>query len=201
MLVFCFGVGSLVVSIIDVFAIDNDPMFHNWEIREWVLSLMVSLVSILGSIVMTKALYLVTLSKVMPALSFEVVAAYTLQITVFDVPTHLLHLAGTMCVTLAVIAMGMEDYLMERFNWRSLSTTTTTLSMDNSRTYNQVPGPNTPNSKKEDNRDVMSLDNFLCQSPGRGESPHIKIHSGESKNLYRGVTTPITSFMGLSLIS
>jgi len=119
-LVFWFGVGGLVVSIIGITAIDTDPLFHNWDIKEWVLSLMVALVGILGSIVMTKAIGWVTPSKVMVVRSFEVVAAYILQITVFNVPTHWLDLAGTMCVISAVIAMGMEDYLMERFNWRFL---------------------------------------------------------------------------------
>jgi len=119
-LVFWFGVGGLVVSIVGILTMDSEPMFHNWEIREWVLSLMVAMVGIMGSIVMTKAICWVTPSKVMVVRSFEVVAAYILQITVFDVPTHWLDLAGTMCVILAVIAMGMEDYLMERFNWRFL---------------------------------------------------------------------------------
>ena len=65
MLAFGFGVAGLVVSNVGVLAINNDPMFHNWEIRRWVL--MVSLASILGSIMMTKALYLATPSKAMAA--------------------------------------------------------------------------------------------------------------------------------------
>merc|ERR1712115_287638 len=96
------------------------------DVNSWQLLLvrcvsqLVALVGILGSIVMTKAIGWVTPSKVMVVRSFEVVAAYILQITVFNVPTHWLDLAGTMCVISAVIAMGMEDYLMERFNWRFL---------------------------------------------------------------------------------
>ena len=99
---------------------DSDPLFQEWDIREWMLSLMVALVGILGSILMTKAVCWVTPSKVMVVRSFEVVAAYILQVTVFDVPTHWSDLAGTMCVISAVIGMGMEDYLMERINWRFL---------------------------------------------------------------------------------
>jgi len=119
-LVFWFGVGGLVVSLIGIFAMDSDPLFQEWDIREWMLSLMVALVGILGSILMTKAVCWVTPSKVMVVRSFEVVAAYILQVTVFDVPTHWSDLAGTMCVIGAVIGMGMEDYLMERINWRFL---------------------------------------------------------------------------------
>ena len=104
-----------------------------------------------------------------------------------------------------------------------LSTGTTTFTLDNSRHYNQVPGPNpfpvrdsaltspgnvslepnTAKSKEEDHRDVVSLENLLCQSPECGESPHIQIHSEESRNLYwketlkpaTSLITPITSFM------
>ena len=104
-----------------------------------------------------------------------------------------------------------------------LSTGTTTFTFDNSRHYNQVPGPNpfpvrdsaptspgnvslepnTAKSKAEDHRDVVSLENLLCQSPECGESPHIQIHSEESRNLYwketlkpaTSLITPITSFM------
>ena len=71
-LVFWFGVGGLVVSIIGIFAIDTEPMFDNWDMREWILSFMVSMVGILGSILMTKAVCWVTPSKVMvvPALKW-----------------------------------------------------------------------------------------------------------------------------------
>merc|ERR1712079_829319 len=119
-LVFWFGVGGLVVSIIGIFASGDGPIFHDWDIREWVLSFMVALVGILGSIVMTKAVCWVTPSKVMVVRSFEVVAAYILQVTVFDVPTHWSDLAGTMCVIAAVIGMGVEDCWMQKFNWRFL---------------------------------------------------------------------------------
>merc|ERR550534_2212449 len=37
-LVFWFGAGGLIVSIIGIFAMDQDPMFHNWHSRQWMLS-------------------------------------------------------------------------------------------------------------------------------------------------------------------
>ena len=52
--------------------------------------------------------------------SFEVVAAYILQVTVFDVATHWTDLAGTACVISAVVMMGLEDIIMERLDWRFL---------------------------------------------------------------------------------
>ena len=79
-LVFWFGVGGLVVSIIGMFAIDKRPLFTDWDHRMWILSFMVALVGILGSILMTKAVCWVTPSKVMVVRSFEVVAAYILQV-------------------------------------------------------------------------------------------------------------------------
>jgi len=119
-LVFWFGVGGLVVSLVGMFLRDSEHMIQTWSIKEWMLSFMVALVGILGSIAMTKAVCWVTPSKVMVVRSFEVVAAYILQVTVYDVPTHWSDLAGTMCVISAVIAMGLEDYLMEKLNWRFL---------------------------------------------------------------------------------
>mgnify|MGYP007045168148 FL=1 len=79
-LVFWFGVGGLVVSIVGMFAIDKRPLFYDWDERMWILSVMVALVGILGSILMTKAVCWVTPSKVMVVRSFEVVAAYILQV-------------------------------------------------------------------------------------------------------------------------
>ena len=116
-LVFWFGVGGLIVSLIGIFAIDREPMFKSWDMREWILSFMVAMVGILGSILMTKAVCWVTPSKVMVVRSFEVVAAYILQVTVFDVPTHWTDLAGTMCVIAAVIGMGVEDCVMAQINF------------------------------------------------------------------------------------
>ena len=80
-LVFWFGVGGLVVSLVGMFGIDDGPLFHEWDERMWILSFMVALVGILGSILMTKAVCWVTPSKVMVVRSFEVVAAYILQVT------------------------------------------------------------------------------------------------------------------------
>ena len=120
-LVFWFGVGGLIVSLIGIFAIHcMTHMFNSWDMREWILSFMVAMVGILGSILMTKAVCWVTPSKVMVVRSFEVVAAYILQVTVFDVPTHWTDLAGTMCVIAAVIGMGVEDCIMAQVPWRFL---------------------------------------------------------------------------------
>ena len=103
-----------------MFGISKGPLFHDWDERMWMLSIMVALVGILGSILMTKAVCWVTPSKVMVIRSFEVVAAYILQVTVFDIPTHWTDLIGTSCVVSAVLAMSFEDCIMDRVNWRWL---------------------------------------------------------------------------------
>jgi len=119
-LVFWFSIGGQVVSIIGVFALDSKPLFQDWGSREWVISFLVALVGIMGSILMTKAVCWVTPSKVMVVRSFEVVAAYVLQVTVFDVPSHWTDILGTTAIISAVIGMGLEDYVMDRLGWRFL---------------------------------------------------------------------------------
>jgi len=119
-LVFWFAVGGLVVSVLGFTALDDKPLFGGWEAKEWVLSLMIALVGILGSILMTKAVCWVTPSKVMVVRSFEVVAAYVLQVTVFKVESHWTDILGTGCIIAAVLGMGLEDVLMDRIGWRFL---------------------------------------------------------------------------------
>ncbi len=46
--------------------------------------------------------------------------SYLLQVTVFDVPTHLTDLGGSLLVLVAVLSMGMEDWVMARWDWRCL---------------------------------------------------------------------------------
>jgi drug/metabolite transporter (DMT)-like permease len=121
-LVFWFGVGGLVVSLVGMYIIDPNPtpLFTDWEVNDWVLSFLVAFVGILGSILMTKAICWVTPSKVMVVRSFEVVAAYILQVTVFDTPTYLSDVGGTLMVVAAVLGMGAEDMVMQTLNWRFL---------------------------------------------------------------------------------
>jgi len=129
-LVFWFAIGGLVVSIIGMnyFNGPNDEHHHgsvynkflNWNEEQWVLTFLIALVGLIGSILMTKAVCWVTPSKVMVVRSFEVVVAYILQVTVFDTPTHVSDVFGTMLVILAVLSMGIEDPLMRRFSCRFL---------------------------------------------------------------------------------
>merc|ERR1712168_708775 len=89
--------------------------FLNWNEEQWVLTFSIALVGLIGSILMTKAVCWVTPSKVMVVRSFEVVVAYILQVTVFDTPTYLSDVLGTILVILSVLSMGIEDHLMTKF--------------------------------------------------------------------------------------
>eukprot|EP00088_Acartia_fossae_P001847 TRINITY_DN10721_c0_g1_i1.p1 TRINITY_DN10721_c0_g1~~TRINITY_DN10721_c0_g1_i1.p1 ORF type:complete len:412 (+),score=59.42 TRINITY_DN10721_c0_g1_i1:80-1315(+) len=124
-LVFWFAVGGFIVSLIGMYCIDKQKrgLFHvfmEWNEEQWVLTFLIALVGLIGSILMTKAVCWVTPSKVMVVRSFEVVVAYILQVTVFDTPTHLSDVFGTILVILAVLSMGLEDPLMRRFRFRFL---------------------------------------------------------------------------------
>jgi len=120
-LVFWFGIGGLIVSICgNIYVADPKVTFSNWSCNQWVLSSLIGMLGIMGSIVMNKAVQWVTPSRVMVIRSFEVVAAYILQITVFDCPTHWTDLGGTLLVMTAVLGMGMEEKIMEALTFRYL---------------------------------------------------------------------------------
>jgi len=119
-LVFWFAMGGLIVSIVGNYAFDDGShgLFENWTSEEWTLTILIAVVGIVGSMLMTKAVFWVTPSKVMVVRSFEVVAAYILQVTVFDTPTYLSDLGGTFMVLLAVLGIGVEDRVMALVKWR-----------------------------------------------------------------------------------
>ena len=119
-LLFWFGVGALIVSIIGLLGMHKGVMFHDWQLRQWILSSMIAVSSVFGIILMTKAVCWLMPTKVTVVCSFEVVAAYILQVALFEEPTHWTDLVGTLCVISSVIATVAEDYLMEKFNWRFL---------------------------------------------------------------------------------
>jgi len=124
-LVFWFAVGGFIVSIIGIQFIDDHGgsifnILYNWNSNQWVLTFLIAMVGLIGSIFMTKAVCWVTPSKVMVVRSFEVVVAYILQVTVFDTPTHVSDVFGTLLVIAAVLSMGLEDPLMRRYRWRFL---------------------------------------------------------------------------------
>jgi len=120
-LVFWFAVGGQVVSVVGIYCFEENPvLFQGWEAREWALSVTMALVGIVGNILMTKAVFWVTPSKVMVVRSFEVLCAYVLQVTLFDSPTHLTDMFGTILIITAVLFMGVEDTLMSRLGWRFL---------------------------------------------------------------------------------
>ncbi len=63
---------------------------------------------------------LVTLKVSKAAAPDQQHSLFLLQVTVFDVPTHLTDLGGSLLVLVAVLSMGMEDWVMARWDWRCL---------------------------------------------------------------------------------
>ena len=112
-LLFWFGVGGIIISIIGIIFISNDTIFYNWNISQWVLSSMIGVTSILGTIMMTKAVCLMMPSKVMMVRSSEVIAAYILQVILFGEPIHWSDLVGSICVIFAVTAIKPETEVSE----------------------------------------------------------------------------------------
>lgn len=120
-LVFWFGAGGFVVSIIGTFSISETTIgIFDWNCLDWIMANLIAIFGVLGSIVMTKAVCWVTPSKVMVIRSFEVVAAYLLQLTIFNNPPHYTDLAGTLLIMVAVLTMGIEDCVMSLTDWRWL---------------------------------------------------------------------------------
>ena len=118
-LCFWIAMGGLVVAVVGMLGFDHSThTFLQWSTSEWMLSLLAGMVGVGGSMVMTKATCYLTPSKVMVVRSFEVVAAYTLQATVFDTPTHPSDVGGALLVILAVLFMGLEDMIMRLIKCR-----------------------------------------------------------------------------------
>jgi len=117
-LVFWFGLGALCVSLVGVFTLGNPQLFQSAQ--DWVLACLIAVLGIAGNILMTQALKWVAPGKVMVLRSFEIVAAYILQICVFNTTPVWLDLGGTVLVMMAVLLMGTEDIIMRRFPFRFL---------------------------------------------------------------------------------
>lgn len=115
-LVFWFGLGALCISLIGVFTLGDPQIFQSSQ--DWILASLIALLGIAGNILMTQALKWVKPGKVMVLRSFEIVAAYILQICVFKTTPVWLDLGGTVLVLVAVLLMGTEDIIMTKLKWR-----------------------------------------------------------------------------------
>jgi len=117
-LVFWFAVGGLFISVIGIFAIDTDPLFHSWTATTWVLCSQQAALGIVGSMLMTKATCWVSPSKVMVIRSFQIIISYIIQVEFFNTVPHMSDLFGAACIVFVVFFIGLEDRIMQKVDCR-----------------------------------------------------------------------------------
>ena len=79
-LVFWFAIGGLVISIAGICLLDTVPLFSDWSVVTWLLSIQQAVLGILGSVLMTKAVCWISPSKSMVIRSFQVIISYIVQV-------------------------------------------------------------------------------------------------------------------------
>uniref|UniRef100_A0A0K2TSL4 EamA domain-containing protein n=1 Tax=Lepeophtheirus salmonis TaxID=72036 RepID=A0A0K2TSL4_LEPSM len=128
-LTFWFGVGALFVSLIGM----NIPFLHssnvysgnifNFSPLEWVYTATIVTLGIIGNIVMTIALKFISPARAMVFRSFEVIANYILQATLFSkvaMPFHVTDPIGALLIVISVMLMGLETMIQKRYSWKYL---------------------------------------------------------------------------------
>ena len=79
-LVFWFGVGGLIVSIIGLIWLDSEPLFTKWTPTIWGLAISQSILGLFGVYCLYKAISYTSPTQVMIIRSFEIVFSYILQV-------------------------------------------------------------------------------------------------------------------------
>nr|ACO11508.1 Transmembrane protein 20 [Caligus rogercresseyi] len=128
-LTFWFGVGALFVSFIGM----NIPFLHssnvysgniyNFTTTEWIYTSSIVALGIIGNIIMTIALKLITPARAMVFRSFEVIANYILQATLFSkvsVSFHITDPLGAFLIVMSVLLMGFEISIKKKYSWKYL---------------------------------------------------------------------------------
>lgn len=106
------GVGGLLVGVVGLLTLGDPHQAHGTQ--EWTFAILIAGLGLTGNILMTKALCWVQPGKVMVLRTFEIVAAYILQIVVFNLRPNWIDLGGTLLVMLAVFLMGIEDIITKK---------------------------------------------------------------------------------------
>ena len=116
-LVFWFGFGGLLVSVLGLLWLDtSDSSFSCWRPETWALALLQSLLGISGSFCLYKALLFTSPTSVMIIRSFEIVLSYTIQVTAFGSIIHLLDFLGAFFIVFAVLAISMERWITQKMS-------------------------------------------------------------------------------------
>ena len=80
MLVFWFGLGGLLVSVIGLEYLDSNSSMSQWTIKTWGLVMSQSVLGLAGVYFMYKAISFTSPTRVMIIRSFEIVFSYILQV-------------------------------------------------------------------------------------------------------------------------
>ena len=114
-LVFWFGFGGLLVSILGLLCLDtSNSTFSDWMPVTWALALTQSLLGISGSFCQYKALVYTSPTSVMIIRSFEIVLSYIIQVAAFGSSIHQLDFLGAFFIVFAVLAIGLERRITQR---------------------------------------------------------------------------------------
>ena len=73
--------GGLVISVVGICVLDTVPLFSDWTVITWLLSIQQAVLGILGSVLMTKAVCWISPSKSMVIRSFQVIISYIVQVS------------------------------------------------------------------------------------------------------------------------
>ena len=136
-LVFWFAVGGLVISVVGICFMDTVPLFSQWTVITWLLSIQQAVLGIIGSVLMTKAVCWISPSKSMVIRSFQVIISYivqvgvtldplqclyflSLQVNFFGTIPHVSDIFGSLLIVSAVLTIGLEDSVMNYFSCRYL---------------------------------------------------------------------------------
>ena len=130
--------GGLVISIVGICFLDTVPLFSQWTVITWLLSIQQAVLGILGSVLMTKAVCWISPSKSMVIRSFQVIISYivqvgvtphpsklfiyclSLQVNFFGTIPHVSDIFGSLLIVSAVLTIGLEDSVMNYFSCRYL---------------------------------------------------------------------------------
>ena len=116
-LVFWYGVGSLVVSILGLLCLDSSSSsFSSWQPVTWSLALAQSVLGMAGVYCLYTALTFTSPTSVMIIRSFEIVLSYGIQVAAFGSSLHLIDILGAFLIVFSVLAIGLESLVGEKID-------------------------------------------------------------------------------------
>ena len=124
-LVFWYGLGGLVVSLVGLLCLDSSSSsFSSWSAVTWSLALAQSVLGMAGVCCLYTALTFTSPTSVMIIRSEEIVLSYIIQVTAFGSSLHLLDFLGAFFIVFSVLAIGLESLVSGKLAQCCSSSTT-----------------------------------------------------------------------------